>query len=86
MQFPKGYSVSVSHMSPQRTVRRRSGKLSDFLRDTKLTQGQLAERVGITQAHMSRVVHGGRIPSLALAVRLSRATGLPVESLLEQGS
>jgi transcriptional regulator with XRE-family HTH domain len=40
---------------------------------------KLAGEVGCTQSHLSEIENGKNDPSLELAVKLSRATGIPVE-------
>lgn len=45
-------------------------------------QVDLAPQFGITQAHLSRILTGTRVPSLELAVRIANLTGIPVASLL----
>jgi transcriptional regulator with XRE-family HTH domain len=57
--------------------------LGEFLRETGMTQADFAALVGVRQSLISRIVNGTRSPSLSLAVRISKASGVPVESLLK---
>lgn len=41
----------------------------------RITQQEIAKRVGISQSYVSALLNGRRKPSAALAVRLERATG-----------
>lgn len=54
--------------------------LADYFRDCRETQEALALRVGVSQAHISRIVSGGPC-SLGLAKRIAAATGVPMDSL-----
>lgn len=58
---------------------RRFESLAEYLATGQETQESLAERVGVSQAHISRVAAGGSC-SLTLAKRLSALTGVPVEA------
>lgn len=49
-----------------------------------MTQEQFAERVGISQAHLSRIVNRQLTPSLDVALRIASAANVPVESLQAQ--
>jgi transcriptional regulator with XRE-family HTH domain len=53
--------------------------LAAYLDSGRETQEALAERAGVSQAHISRVASGGSC-SLALAKTLSVLTGVPVDS------
>jgi transcriptional regulator with XRE-family HTH domain len=45
-------------------------------------QQDVAERVGISQGHLSRVLARKGVPSLAVAVALARELGVPVETFM----
>lgn len=47
--------------------------------NSRMPLQQLAEKVGCTQSHLSEIENGNNDPSLDLAVKLSRVTGIPVE-------
>lgn len=51
------------------------GKLFQYLREANLTQAQFAERIGCSQATISRFVKGQSEPSLRMARRIQNATG-----------
>ena len=53
--------------------------LADYLGSGAETQEALAERAGVSQAHISRIASGGSC-SLALAKNLAALTGVPLES------
>lgn len=67
-------------MTDEKTVRFQN--LRDYLKETKTTQRELAERIGVTQAAIS-IAASGRSISLTMAKRISAATGVPVESFGE---
>jgi transcriptional regulator with XRE-family HTH domain len=48
------------------------------------TQRAIAERLGVTEAHLSRLISGERQPSLPLAVKISELTGVPASDLLSR--
>jgi len=56
--------------------------LADFLQGEGIIQATLAKRAGITQGHLSFIISGDRTPSLPLALKLSRLTNVPVETLV----
>jgi putative transcriptional regulator len=60
-------------------------RLSNSLRNERdrlnLTQAQLAEMVGVSRKTINTVENGIFIPSTALALKLARALGKPVEAL-----
>lgn len=46
-----------------------------------MTQGQLAELVGVTRKTVNTVENGVFVPSALLAIKLAQALGLKVEEL-----
>ena len=56
--------------------------LADYLAATGQTQEALAEALGISQPAISAYVAGRTMPRPALALRLSKYTGVPVEALM----
>jgi transcriptional regulator with XRE-family HTH domain len=44
----------------------------------------LASEVGCTQSFLSEVENGNRTPSLKMAARLNRATGVPIEAFVRE--
>lgn len=59
--------------------RRRYRTLKDYLARGPETQDELAARLGISQSAVSMAARGGSC-SLMMAKRISRATGVPVDS------
>ncbi len=49
----------------------------------QLRQGDIAAKLGLSQAALSMYLHGKRVPSRAIAVRLSREFGISLEGLLD---
>jgi transcriptional regulator with XRE-family HTH domain len=47
------------------------------------SQQALAAEIGCTQSFLSQIEAGERSPSLAMAARLKRATGLPLETFVK---
>jgi DNA-binding XRE family transcriptional regulator len=47
----------------------------------RLTQQQLADMLGINRVSLARIEAGTRSPSMALALRIAREVGEPVEGL-----
>ena len=52
-----------------------------------LTQGELAERIGVTRQAVNSIELGRYVPSTLLALKMARLFGKPVEELfmLEEG-
>ena len=50
-------------------------------RELKMTQGELAKIVGLTQGAVSMIENGERQPSLAIMLRIAAALGCTVEEL-----
>ncbi len=59
-----------------------SHPLRRWLAERGLTLAQLAAQMGISPAHLSEIERWTNEPSLALAGRLSRQTGIPVEQFI----
>lgn len=62
--------------------RRTYPNLRTYFDETGQTQEKLARRLGVSQAAISKIVNGKVEPSLELALRISRAAGVPLESLV----
>lgn len=60
-----------------------SNLLKAWIANQGITQRVLAERLGITDQHMSGVVNGKETPSLQLAARIERETGIPASAFAE---
>lgn len=60
--------------------------LASYLEGTGLTQVELARKLGVSQPIISKLVRGLCQPSLHEALRISRLTGVPVESLVTRGA
>jgi len=60
-------------------------ELTNSLREVReaagLTQGQLAETIGVSRKTINTVENGVFIPSTVIALKLGRALGRPVEEL-----
>lgn len=68
-----------------RKARRTYPNLASYLEGTGQTQHQLAQRLGMSQPAISKLVRGLLQPSLHEALRISRIVGVPVESLVTRG-
>jgi putative transcriptional regulator len=60
---------------------RLANRLKSRRAELDITQAQLAERVGVTRKTVNTVENGVFVPSAALALRLARALGCPVETI-----
>ena len=58
-----------------------SNRLRDLRAERDLTQAALAEMVGVSRKTVNTVENGVFVPSAALALRLARALGCPVETI-----
>lgn len=59
--------------------------LKSYRKENRLTLADVAERVGITESHLSRVERAGT-NMLPLAMRLAEVTGLPVQSFVRDAN
>ena len=58
-------------------------QVAAFLAGAEISQNELARRCGVSPQRMQQVLDGQSQPSLALAVRFSDVTGIPVRAFLE---
>lgn len=58
-----------------------SNRLRELRAERDLTQAALAERVGVSRKTINTVENGIFVPSAALALKLARALGCPVEAI-----
>jgi transcriptional regulator with XRE-family HTH domain len=56
--------------------------LREFIDDRKVTQGDIARELGISESALSSYLSGVRTPNRELALRLSRDYGISLEGLL----
>lgn len=56
--------------------------LATFFEKSGVTQEQLAKRLGVSQAHISRIKLGLTDVPLSLAVRIAEEANIPIESLV----
>jgi transcriptional regulator with XRE-family HTH domain len=54
--------------------------LASYLEGSGDTQANVARRVGVSQAHISRIVHGDAVPRALLAARLAQYARIPLDS------
>lgn len=61
------------------------GKKVKTLRISRdLYQSELAQRVGVTQTHISDIENGKKTPSLDLIIRISNSLGCSVDYLVKK--
>ena len=72
--------ILVTNMA--RTIRRTYPDLRRYLAATGQTQAELAARLGLSQAFISKLLRGLIQPSLDEALRIADVVGVPVESLV----
>ena len=61
---------------PKRTTR----TIADYLAETNTTQADLADKIGVSEGMLSLIIRGFRQPSLDVALRIEKETGVPVEA------
>lgn len=59
----------------------RGNRVAQARKRAKLTQPQLAEKVGVGRATIARIEAGRQSPSVVLALKIARELGEPVETL-----
>ena len=55
------------------------GEMISLRKQENITQKELSERTGITQAEISRIENGTRNPSLSMVKKLARGLGLQLK-------
>ena len=58
-------------------------RLEDTLKSRRMTQKELAERAGVTEAAMSHYIKGDRIPRSSVLARIATALGTTSDYLME---
>jgi len=58
--------------------------LREWRKEHDKTLATLAGGVGVTPSHLSEIERGLNDPSLALASKLSKATGIPIDRFVKQ--
>lgn len=54
--------------------------------DRKMTQTQLAEKIGVTQAAVNYYISEKRTPTLELCVKIADVLGMTLDELVRDGS
>lgn len=59
-----------------------------FLKERGMTQGAAAAALGISRTHMTQILNGRKVPSLALACRIERMTdgAVPMASWIAESA
>jgi len=57
--------------------------LSDYLAISGITQAELAKRAGLNPAALNHFMNGRREPRIANLRKISQATGIGIEKLVE---
>lgn len=67
-----------------------SGKLNNRIRvfraEHRLSQSDLAQRIGVTRKTISTIEVGRFVPSTVIALKIARYFGVPVEEIFSLGS
>lgn len=58
-------------------------RLAECLRERRIKRSQLARRLRMSRAYVTRLMQGKIAPSLAVALRIARYFGRPVEEIFE---
>jgi transcriptional regulator with XRE-family HTH domain len=61
-------------------TKRATRTIADYMKETGKTQADLADLVGVSEGMMSLILRGFRQPSLDVALRIEKETGVPVEA------
>ncbi len=57
-------------------------QLKDWMHRRRFLQKEAAEHLGFDATFVSQLVNGARVPGLDNAIKIERATGIPVEAWL----
>ncbi len=58
------------------------GKLSHLRQRHGLSQSQLAELIGVTRTHVSRMERGEKIPNIAMLLKIANIFGVTTDLLI----
>ena len=64
--------------------RRMKNRIKEALEFNRMSQHDLAERIGVTETSISRYVNGSRAPKAPVAIRIAKALGTTVEYLFSE--
>lgn len=56
--------------------------IEEYLTQNKMSEAELAEKIGVTQAYVNMMKKGERRPSPELAQKIEAVTGIPFKNLL----
>lgn len=59
-------------------------RLKELLAEKNITQAQLSEMVGVSQAFISYVLNGYKVPSVAVIKNIAAHLGVSVDELLAE--
>ena len=76
----------MSHKRTRRASPPKFSDLWDYLAKTGRSQLSLSVELGISQGHLSQIMHRQREPRPALRAKIMRLTHVPVESLLRRAA
>ena len=68
---------------PAKRTKRAFLTIRDWMDATGTNQRELAKVLGISEAHVCNILRGRASPSAILALRMSRLTNVPIETLIE---
>jgi putative transcriptional regulator len=77
--------VNSATVTAQKMSFKLKNKLADCLAERKIRQSQLARRLNMSPAYVSRLLNGHIAPSIETALRIARYFGKPVESIFQLG-
>ena len=74
--------TTVATLAIFRRMNEGRARLLQWLERSKLSQAEAAKIIVIHRAYLNHIVTGDRVPGLDIAVKIERATGIPVEAWL----
>lgn len=66
--------------------KKRYASLKAYLKETRTSQTELADLVGVTPSAISLYLKGERIPEPEIALRLEEVCGVPLRTLLTRAA
>ena len=60
--------------------------IADYLAEKNTTQADLADKIGVSEGMLSLIIRGFRQPSLDVALRIEKETGVPVEAFARKSA
>ena len=81
MTFPNGYIILIVKIFPNGNMEGVNKMLRELRQEKKLTQKEMAHKLGISWSSYKRYENGERTPDVRTAIHIAKAFGKSVEKI-----